>query len=70
MTIREWFETIKNKPNTKFGISMEKGLICRTYVDANEFEKTFDGWLDEKCSAIFPENFTKNGISYCLFQYV
>lgn len=70
-TIREWFNFLRNTPNMKFSIQMHDGISSSIYqyFPASEFEKENDGWLDEICSYIYPNNFIKDGITYCLFEY-
>lgn len=69
MTIKQWFETLKDVPNMKFGAKMQNGIYCRNYLSPADFIKEYGGCLEEKCIEIFPRNFEKDGIWYCLFIY-
>lgn len=69
MTIRQWIDTLKDVPNMKFGIKMANGMSCRNYLSPADFVEEYADWMEEKCTEIFPKNFEKDGIWYCLFIY-
>ena len=69
MTIRQWIDTLKDVPNMKFGIEMANGMSCRNYLSPADFVEKYADWMEEKCTEIFPKNFEKDGIWYCLLIY-
>ena len=69
MTIRQWIDTLKDVPNMKSGIKMANGMSCRNYLAPADFVGEYADWMEEICTEIFPKNFEKDGIWYCLLIY-
>ena len=53
----------------EYEAKMANGMSCRNYLAPADFVEEYADWMEEICTEIFPKNFEKDGIWYCLLIY-
>ena len=69
MTVRQWVEFMGQDENTFFGLELENGFPCKTYLEKNDFLLKMDGWLEDIVVKAYPYNLRRDEKNYCLLIY-
>jgi hypothetical protein len=71
-TAIEWVEFLNIDDNQRFGIEKhgsDLGMVIKDYLPANEFVKTFEGWMSDPVVKVWHNNrIDEQGIAYHLLE--
>ena len=71
-TAIEWVEFLNTDDNQKFGIKKHGsnlGMAIKDYLPADEFVKTFDGWMNDPVVQVWHNDLIdEHGIAYHLLE--
>jgi hypothetical protein len=71
-TAIEWVEFLSIDNNQRFGIKKHDsnlGMAIKDYLPADEFVKTFEGWMNDTVAKVWHNNWVnEQGIAYHLLE--
>ena len=71
-TAIEWVEFLNTDGNHRFGIKKHGSdlrMAIKNYLPANEFVKTFEGWMGDTVARVWHNNWIdEQGIAYHLLE--